>query len=79
MIELDDEVRWILGRPNFACRDTAQALRLMGHDIKTKAEDEQAASIHWMMCLYEEHGDKWRKEGGKLIKESLETKNAEIA
>ncbi len=68
MLALDEDVRWILGRPNFTCRDTAILLRLLGHDIKTKSEDEQAATIHWMLCLYEEHGDKWREEGNKILK-----------
>lgn len=70
MFELNDEIRWILGRPNFTCRDTAIILRTMGHEIKTKSEDEQAAVVHWMLCLYEEHGDAWREEGNKILKEA---------
>lgn len=62
MLELNDEVRWILGRPNFVCADLARILRHDGHEIRTKCEDEQAAVIHWMLCLYEQHGDDWREQ-----------------
>jgi hypothetical protein len=36
-------------------------LREDGHEIKTRAEDEQAAVIHWLLNLYLEHGDQWRE------------------
>jgi len=51
---------WILGRPNFWCASVANVLRQDGHEIKTKAEHEQAAVIHWLLSLYLEHGDGWR-------------------
>ena len=70
MVELDDEVRWILGRPNFTCGSTAQVLRILGHEIKTKAEDEQAAVMHWMLCLYEKHGGNWREEAAIIIEDA---------
>lgn len=57
---LDDDVRWILGRPNFACAGIAAGLRLGGHVIECKAEQEQAAVIHWMLTLYVQHGADWR-------------------
>ena len=57
---LDDEMIWILGRPNFWCASVANVLRQDGHEIKTKAEHEQAAVIHWLLSLYLEHGDGWR-------------------
>lgn len=60
--ELNDEVRWILGRPNFACVPMANYLRSQGHEIQLKAEDEQAAVIHWMLTMYAEHGADWRQE-----------------
>jgi hypothetical protein len=60
MFELNDEVRWILGRPNFWCASAAQGLRKKGHQIKTRAEDEQAAVIHFMLTMYEKHGEGWR-------------------
>lgn len=60
-IPLDDEVRWILGRPNFWCTPVAEVLRRDGHKIKQKAEEEQAAVIHWMLNLYIKHGKQWRQ------------------
>jgi hypothetical protein len=49
MLDLNDETRWILGRPNFSCIGFANRLRQLGHEIENKAEDEQAAVIHWML------------------------------
>lgn len=60
LVPLDDETQWILGRPNFWCASVAQVLREDGHEIKKKAENEQASVIHWLLNLYLEHGDKWR-------------------
>lgn len=68
MIPFDKEVEWILGRPNFTLRGYADALRVLGEEIKSHAEEEQAAVIYWMLCLYEKHGENWRKEGGKVLK-----------
>jgi hypothetical protein len=71
MIELNDETKWILGRPNFTCMGIANKLRTLGYEIDTKSEDEQANVIHWMLCLYEKHGINWRKEGEKILSEIL--------
>lgn len=57
---LDRETRWILGRPSFECVGMAEALRKDGRQIEPRAEDEQAVVLHWMLSLYEMHGDKWR-------------------
>ena len=62
MIEFDKEVEWILGRPNFWCAPIAHQLNTLGHNIKRHAEEEQAAVIYWMLCLYEKHGAKWKQE-----------------
>lgn len=72
MIAFDKEVEWILGRPNFTCIGIANRLRSKGQEIKTHAEEEQAAVIYWMLCLYEKHGEKWKEEGDKLLKPSPE-------
>ena len=50
--ELTSELRWILGQMCFQHIHTAQALRLMGHEIARKAEDEQAVTIYWMLSHY---------------------------
>ena len=68
MIALDDETRWILGRPNFWCAPIARLLRVLGHRIEERAEDEQAATIHWMLSLYEEHGAGWRDKGREYLR-----------
>lgn len=67
MIELNDETRWILGRPNFACAGIAEKLRQQGKKIERKAEHEQAAVIHWMLETYKLYGDSWREHGERLL------------
>lgn len=61
--ELDSEVRFILGRPNFSVAEIARRLHELGiYEVQTKAEDEQAVAIHWMLTMYEKYGKNWRKE-----------------
>ena len=66
--ELNDELIFILGRPNFKCIHIAQCLRLSGEIISKRAEDEQAAAIRWMLNLYFKHGVNWLDEAKKEIK-----------
>lgn len=56
---LNDDLREILGRPNFRCGQIAAVLRLGGLDIAQKAEAEQAAVIYWMLGKYCMHGADW--------------------
>lgn len=56
---LNDDLIAILGRPNFTCAHLAEIMRKGGEDVRRKAENEQAAVIHWFLGLYLEHGDKW--------------------
>ncbi|WP_283444194.1 hypothetical protein [Noviherbaspirillum suwonense] len=65
----DDELRDILGRPCFTLISMAQMLRSIGHDIKRRAEDEQAVSILWMLGLYMKHDSEWRTEAARIILE----------
>ncbi|MGY2285220.1 hypothetical protein [Pseudomonas gingeri] len=58
--ELTSELRWILGQMCFQHIHTAQALRLMGHQIARKAEDEQAVAIYWMLGHYLKDPANWR-------------------
>lgn len=70
-IPWDDEVRWILGRPNFMVARLGEKLRKTDAtyaDTKARAEDEQAVAIHWMLTLYLRHGADWRSEAEKLFK-----------
>jgi hypothetical protein len=71
MFELNQETRWILGRPNFTLISHVRMLRLLGQEIPHKAEDEQAACIYWMLCLYEQHGENWRTEATKILKSAV--------
>lgn len=61
---LNDALIQILGRPNFACAELAAALRADGHQIKQKAEHEQAAVLHWMLGIYLKHRDDWHDQVG---------------
>ena len=69
MIELNKETREILGRPNFTCRGIARRLCELGlYEVDTKAEDEQAVTIHFLLSQYEKHGDTWCAEANKILK-----------
>jgi len=70
MIEFDKEVEWILGRPCFVCSPIAHRLNELGHHIKPHAEEEQAAVIYWMLCLYEKHGEDWKKKADEELRKS---------
>ena len=67
MIKFDDEVKEILGRPNFSCAGIAEMLRKKGFEIKHKSEDEQANVLYWMLSLYEKHGFKWKDEANTFL------------
>lgn len=79
MPPLNDDVREILGRPCFACGQLAAILRLGGAKIETRAEDEQAAVIHWMLSLYESHPDTWRNEGEARLRAMIACAKADKA
>jgi hypothetical protein len=59
-LHLTQDLRFILSRPNFGCQPTAQVLRRMGHQIAERAEDEQAATIHWLLNHYLRDPHNWR-------------------
>ncbi|WP_234686419.1 hypothetical protein [Comamonas aquatica] len=65
---LTPELASILGLMCFQCISFAQALRAAGHTIKTRAEDEQAAVLHWMLGHYFRHGDDWRTAAAEDMK-----------
>ncbi|MNJ27634.1 hypothetical protein D3C77_221430 [compost metagenome] len=68
LTELNDDLRAILGRPNFTCAGIAEALRKMGHTIARKSEEEQATVIHWMLGHYLKHGPEWRQHATEELK-----------
>ncbi len=61
-MQLNEDTRFILGRPNFWCHAIAQRMRELGHEIPNKAEEEQAHVINLMLEHYEKHGTNWRSE-----------------
>lgn len=60
MPPLDDDLRDILGRPNFTCIGISQRLRELGYSIKHRAEEEQATVIHLLLQHYFANGTAWR-------------------
>lgn len=66
----------ILGRPNFTCIHLAQALRFCGTDIKSKAEHEQAAVIHFLLMRYLSHGSEWAKHADADLRAMLDEAKA---
>lgn len=67
--DFDEEIKWILGQPNFACIGIANSLRRSGQQIENKSEAEQAAAIYWMLEMYQMHGKNWRKAGDEFLKQ----------
>lgn len=63
-LELTPDLRWILGQMCFQHINTAQALRVMGHEIARKAEDEQAVTLHWLLGHYLRDAVNWRTNAG---------------
>lgn len=57
----------ILGRPNFTCSNIAKLLRRGGATIPRKSEDEQAHTIHYLLCQYAKHGDKWIEKANESL------------
>lgn len=56
---LTDDLRHVLGFPNFRCAPYAHLMVAAGADIKPKAEDEQAHVLHWLVKLVLDHGERW--------------------
>ncbi|NHC63056.1 hypothetical protein [Paenalcaligenes suwonensis] len=56
---LNDDLIAILGRPNFMCAGIAQLLRDSGHEIKKRAENEQAAALHFLLGHYLSDPQNW--------------------
>ena len=61
-MELNKDTIFILGRPNFWCHTIAVRMRELGHEVPSKAEEEQAHVINLMLEHYEKHGEAWRDQ-----------------
>ncbi|MFJ3481747.1 DUF3850 domain-containing protein [Pseudomonas sp. NPDC090202] len=70
--ELTDDLREILGRPNFTCNGIAQMLRTTGRDIPRKSEEEQAATIHWLLGHYLQDRINWRANASNELRTAAE-------
>lgn len=78
--KMDDELRWILGRPCFAVIHLSQLMREDGAQIATKAEAEQAQVIDWMVRHYLRHGhEKWRAAADAEVSAMMERVKAKRA
>lgn len=66
-IKLNDDMKFILGRPNFWCGGVAPALRDRGYEIPSKSEDEQAAVIHFLLNQYLTQGEGWRDKATDVL------------
>lgn len=69
-LAMDDELLFILGRPNFMCGTVAEIMRASGVEIEQKSEHEQAHVILLMLNCYLSHGKDW--------KDAMETKMEEF-
>ncbi|MBD8531462.1 MULTISPECIES: hypothetical protein [unclassified Massilia] len=69
LLPLDEQTRIILGRPNFACVQTAQRMRELGHKIERRSADEQAAVLHLHLTMYQKHGAAWLEHTLKYLEQ----------
>ncbi|MFT9637409.1 hypothetical protein ACMZ49_08860 [Alcaligenes phenolicus] len=65
---LNDDLIAILGRPNFMCAQLADTLRSGGHDIAERAENEQAAVIHFLLGHYLADPAQWAEKASAALK-----------
>lgn len=65
--QLDETIKWILGRPSFCLGGIARRMRELGYNCPQKAEAEQALVIHTMLKYYLNHGENWKEEFEKHL------------
>lgn len=65
--ELTEPLRDALGTMCFQCGPIAALFRKGGQAIEERAEDEQAAVLHWMIGLVLRHGDGWRAKATEEV------------
>lgn len=59
--EMTPALKDVLTLMIFITGPIADVLRRGGHEIKRKAEDEQAFVLHWLIKIALKHGDGWHK------------------
>lgn len=58
---LNADMREILGRTCPECGPIGRLLNDVGvYSVPRKIEEEQAATLHWLLTLYFRHGSEWR-------------------
>ena len=78
--DLDDDLREILGRVCIHCAGIAGLLRHNGYRCKTRAEDEQAVTIHFLLTKYFQFGPgKWREEAEKELRQMAAKLKPEVS
>ncbi|MDH2313386.1 hypothetical protein [Methylobacterium brachiatum] len=78
--ELTPEVRDVLSIMCFEAGPIAHAFRQAGRaEIKTRAEDEQAFVLHWLLTIALEHGAEWRKHAGDVLEVVIVEAKAAVA
>lgn len=75
---LDDDLRYILGRPNFAVGTLAHEYRNDGAPIPHKAEDEQAFVIYRMLGFYLKSPATWRADFEADVDALIERRKAAL-
>jgi len=65
---LTDELRDALSTMLWTSGQIAACLRAGGEQIKTRAEDEQAHVLHWLISLALEYGSEWRAKASERIR-----------
>ena len=70
---LNEHTRRILGLMCFECINMSKLLRLRGDEIGNRAEEEQAAVLHFLLNMYEQHGDGWAAAASAELKRLAET------
>ncbi|WP_244131569.1 hypothetical protein [Burkholderia gladioli] len=72
---LTEDLRHVLGFPNFRCGPYAHLMRAAGANIQRKSEDEQAHVLHWLVKLVIDHGERW----ADVAQEELDAMREKVA
>lgn len=70
---LTPPLRRVLGMMLWETGPIAHALRATGQDIARKAEDEQAAVLHWLVGFVLKHGADWHKHAAIALHEMTDS------
>lgn len=70
---LTPPLRRVLGMMLWETGPIAHALRISGQDIARKAEDEQAAVLHWLVGFVLRHGPEWGRHAAAALHELTES------